>query len=656
MSISRRFRLYFLVVLFVLMAIGSGIAAAFWQDAKWQVTDFPGNLNGTVDSVGDPLPEGAIARLGTIRLGHPSAITAAAFSPHADQVATAGQSIRIWSLPDGRPLREFALPRSRVLGLDYSRDARLLAVMEERSISIIDATTAELKRRIALEHGTNAVSVCFSPANDYLSVQLDSGVVVFESESGVKLADFPSSRADKAWRQDGQALLLADEKGARWRSVSEPLQTSELLLDHGAGLHATLSPNGLQAFVMTGTLSRRRSNVDGWIIDTESKDAEKIPIMGQLVGGHFLSDQTLGVVEAGTTGPVLHLLKTTDLKVIKTVQLNSGVVTARGLIGVIEKRAMSIYDDTGRPVLVAPLDDTLHSIGFTRDGRFVLGSFGNSLCVWDARNDFEYWMTIRGCGTSRLGVCILNDAEILVVDRDARPPRSTLKRINLDTKQVVIERVHENRVVEPLAAIDDRVIALSMPSRHWIELPTLDVSDDQGNPLNGKQIFGVGRFGSVIVATTPFNETAPLELIDIAKDEVCLRIDNSTQIQHVYFSAESGHAAFRDSDGSVQIWDVNKKLLVRKVKPEMPISFVLALSGDGRFLATCHIAEGGDDGQVSIWDVDKGIVRQKILAGTSCGSSMAFSPDGRTLITTGWSPEGIVWRLSPQVTDSTEMR
>src|SRR5438876_3756927 len=62
-----------------------------------------------VDSYGDPLPDGALARLGTVRLRHGDAGARIVFSKDGKQLASAGQDgVAIWEVSSGKRVQHIA--------------------------------------------------------------------------------------------------------------------------------------------------------------------------------------------------------------------------------------------------------------------------------------------------------------------------------------------------------------------------------------------------------------------------------------------------------------------------------------------------------------------------------------------------------------------
>jgi hypothetical protein len=90
---------------------------------------FPGPR---VDLYGDPLPEGAIARMGSVRFHHPAGgVTAAAFAPDGKTIAVVvverakkGSSVRFWETPTGKELSQFEVDDNHVRSVIWTADAK----------------------------------------------------------------------------------------------------------------------------------------------------------------------------------------------------------------------------------------------------------------------------------------------------------------------------------------------------------------------------------------------------------------------------------------------------------------------------------------------------------------------------------------------------
>src|SRR5262249_51792328 len=101
------------------------------------------------DLYGDPLPAGATARYGTLRLRHPRHPWAAAISDDRTRLASRDGLNRLhaWDLKTGRRLWTASPSRTFVLG--FSPDGKLLAVCEpEVGTELRDAATGRLLHTI----------------------------------------------------------------------------------------------------------------------------------------------------------------------------------------------------------------------------------------------------------------------------------------------------------------------------------------------------------------------------------------------------------------------------------------------------------------------------------------------------------------------------
>ncbi|HEY7307783.1 MAG TPA: sigma-70 family RNA polymerase sigma factor [Gemmataceae bacterium] len=77
------------------------------------------------DALGDPLPPGAVARMGTLRLNHFGQLRCLIFSPDSKVLASAGVfgDIRLWDAATGKELRQIRAYKEQVSGLVFPRTA-----------------------------------------------------------------------------------------------------------------------------------------------------------------------------------------------------------------------------------------------------------------------------------------------------------------------------------------------------------------------------------------------------------------------------------------------------------------------------------------------------------------------------------------------------
>ena len=81
-----------------------------------------------LDQYGDPLPEGAVARIGTVRLRHAGPVSALAYS-HDGKILASGSedgTIRLWDAATGKELQCLAREQGMVAEVHFSADGQRL--------------------------------------------------------------------------------------------------------------------------------------------------------------------------------------------------------------------------------------------------------------------------------------------------------------------------------------------------------------------------------------------------------------------------------------------------------------------------------------------------------------------------------------------------
>ncbi len=145
------------------------------------------------DLHGDPLPEGALVRLGTTRLRHEQAIQCLAFSPDGKTLLTGGYSRNLvyWDRATGKEIKRVLVGPHGISSIQFSANGKVLALgCNDGTVRILDPVTGVERKTLT------------DPMRNY-------------SNTFVVLA--PDGKSLIATAQYGRDLLLWDVEGARIR-------------------------------------------------------------------------------------------------------------------------------------------------------------------------------------------------------------------------------------------------------------------------------------------------------------------------------------------------------------------------------------------------------------------------------------------------------
>lgn len=202
-----------------------------------------------VDLYGDPLPQGAVARLGTIRYRHNGWYKRVAFLPDNATfiVGTPNNTVRLWDAASGRPVREIALGDATLQAFCLSHDGELLVVVA----SVLDRQTREYEMRLKVwelaswnERASFGWVEPLLEASKTVALAPDGTLVATGTRNGkIRLWDLASGQEILSYdllegeiesihfSPGGKLMAAASRQGAvlwEWSSAVEPIRLPEL--------------------------------------------------------------------------------------------------------------------------------------------------------------------------------------------------------------------------------------------------------------------------------------------------------------------------------------------------------------------------------------------------------------------------------------------
>jgi len=178
--------------------------------------------NGKADSYGDPLPDGASVRIGTVRFRHSDTVTCLAFSPDGKCLASGSDdgTLRLWDVETGKELGDFGDKVGRLSCVAFSPDGKTLVCgneyLKKRTVTIFDLESCKELRRIPQEDkGIYALAVNMDGKT--LAVKATGTVQVWDLKTGQKLNRHDQdldSWPTLAFSADGSVLAVGGKAGA----------------------------------------------------------------------------------------------------------------------------------------------------------------------------------------------------------------------------------------------------------------------------------------------------------------------------------------------------------------------------------------------------------------------------------------------------------
>lgn len=538
-----------------------------------------------VDAHGDPLPPGALLRLGTVRFRHSTWVRAVAGSPDGKLIICGdAKELRLSDAATGREVRHFSGNESGVMAVAYAPDGKTVACGgQDNTVRIWDVATGQ-QLQCFRGHGSDPTGVWngveqvvfATDSKSVFSRGLDQTIRQWDVTSGKEVRRFTGHK-DKPWTiavsADGKTLAAFSKKPVDGTD-NQPGEVRVWDVATGKSRHSWQLADDLHLCVFSPDLRLLVTQ------DRQGADSEQIKLWDVATGRRI---ETL-------PGRVYTVRFTLDGKALNALDHESirfwDVASGTEVLCLVNPRpnlSECCHLDARTLLLFGGNNNTLHvfdvasgklsrqfdgpechvrALAFSPDGKLLASAEAKDIRVWDAVTGKEL-RHIPGNISSLMGLGFADRCQAIVA-------------------------VSANRVIQVWDAETGR-------ERHRLF-----------TGLNHR------------MALSPDSRT-------LATWEWNPQLDGSL-------------------GGKVRLWDVAAGRELRSWRAPAVEGFVCALAfvPDGRTLAV----DGGPSLSLHLWDVAAGAERRLIGPHPSAVHGAAFSADGRTLAALNWRHSVYLWEVA----------
>jgi RNA polymerase sigma factor (sigma-70 family) len=677
-SLAGRGKLLAVVLGAVLCLVGCGVLACrallAKGDASPRLAAGPsqravkplGPAEAPLDRLGDPLPAGVLARLGTTRLFHPGGgIQCLAFSPDGRTVVMGGLAekgqggvVCLWQSAAGKEVRILAGHTGWVLAVAFSPDGKTVLSagcgalgVADGTVRLWDAATGKAVRTIRAD-STGVCSAAFSPdGRTVASAGRERMIRLHDVVTGKEVRALKGHEGYVrclAFSGDGKKIASAGEDGSVrvWETASG--KEIDTLRGHQGGVFAVaFRPDNRS--VLTAA---HDSTVRLW--DTGTGKEPRVVVRGdkKRFRAAFSRDgRTAATVEANgsvqlwdvATGKPIRTLSPPNQSFIPALAFApDGKTLAVGA----DCRAVRLWQvATGKEVHRLPgHKGRVRAVAFLPDGKTMAtaASDDSTVRLWQAPTG-KPLRTLREHEGELFAVAFSSTGKMVASGkRDG-----TVRLWQTVSGKVLHElRGHEGPVSAVAFSSDEKVIATGGCDgtvRLWQvgagkHLRTLRGDQRPVYSLafapDGKMLAAGGKTGD--------EGTACLWDLSTGKPHRRL-LGHNGPVSAVAFAPDGRTLATGGWDGVLQLWQTatGKPTRTLLTSPESSVR-VVAFSHDGRTLAAAR-----SDGQnVRLWDLVSGDSLPPLVGHRDEVLGVAFSSDGRALASVGSDGTGLVWDLT----------
>ena len=625
------------------------------------------------DLFGDPIPEGALVRMGSVRFRSDSSIACIVFAPDGKSVVTAGYSNKVtfWDVATGKPARTITFAGSSVSAMQFSRDGKVLALACDNStIRLLDPRNGAEKRSFQDPmYRYSTMTMSLSPDGKVVAVTHRSyrQIVLWDAETGAqkrRIANVgnyntppvvftpDSSHFITQWT-DGRLHLIETSTGKDVRNLEPTVaanvapnvtRITSLALSRD-GKQVIDRPYGEQFYRIVEVASGKEVRRWNW---TGGQQYSSTGALALTPNGRFL-------VEASGDSS-LRVWGIASGKLIRELSASSGwfgvlalspdgkrVATASGqsiyVWDVVQAR--QLHAGSGHQASVTRLV-------FTPDGKQLVSLGGSTLRAWDAGSGRELHLTRPGYTYGIVNLFASSDGKSIrwvSGDRamyqwkigEASPVRLTSPKNTLN---------FNNQAISP----DGKLLAGINASDRKLRLIDL-----LGNKPD-RELTVVTNAYSNILTFSPEGRTLAVSssqdrvvtLFDVSTGAEVRKLMPITGTGNYYGSpaitfSPDGRSLLKFENGELRVIETASGGERARLPREALAAYSqLVWSDNGRL-----VARSQSDGLVIVHDTFTGRELFRRNTGQGVVYGLAFSRDGRKLATGGANTTVLVWALPP---------